>query len=398
MTKAEEIFDRPRLYEFVKLFISRTVNEINNEYNMSFIKFVFPEEDIDLISKKLNLDNDSIKSGINILKRNIREYNKDEDINYIKIDDTYRFFYLLNKVYEEFKNHKTNMDPFNVGGYKSAKDLIRSIWLRMGVEDIDHVNDFLYQQLAFLYGAKFFNGQYKTFEKDDQYKLVYDDVMNEDCFETNNHLELSYVNKNYKAGHEKEKYSLPVVHYAISYEDCVPVCYIYGIQNLDNQRKDDSVKDYIKEYKKSLRNSKVSPEFVFTLKKFIDVIDSLGIKTIKVPLLQVFNYQYHEYLSKAIDRDYADYTEEEREKYEEMDKNGDLTSSVLCYLFTKKSHERFVDKEDIISKNKTERLIDTFMIMEEKYHNIEFLNEPFIEGDTLLIKVKKDEKVLRKAM
>jgi len=386
----EEIFKKPQMFKFLKYFISHTVNEINNEYNMSFIKFVFNAEDIDLISYKLDLDNDNIRRGINILKRNIREYNanRNEDINYIKVNDTYKFFSLLNRIYEQVKNEKK----------ASANDLIRSIWLRMGANDLEDVNGFLKQQLDFLYGDRLFNNTYQVFEKDNNYKLVYDDSENEDCFETNNHLELSYINRDYKQGLEKEKYSLPVVHYAISYESEGPVCYIYGIQSLDNQRKDDSVKDYIKEYKKPLRNSKVSPEFVFTLKKFIDIIESYGITTIKVPLLQVFNYQYHEYLSKAIDRDYADYTEEEREKYEEMDKNGDLTSSVLCYLFTKKSYGRFVDKEDIISKNKTERLMDTFMIMEEKYHNVEFLNEPFIEGDTLLVKVKKDEKVLRKAM
>lgn len=390
MYSVEEIFKKPQVFKFLKYFISHTVNEINNEYNMSFIKFVFNAEDIDLISDKLDLDSDNIRRGINILKRNIREYNanRNEDINYIKVNDTYKFFSLLNRIYEQVKNEKK----------ASANDLIRSIWLRMGVNDLEDVNGFLKQQLDFLYGDRLFNNTYQVFEKDNNYKLVYDDSENEDCFETNNHLELSFINRDYKQGLEKEKYSLPVVHYAISYESEGPVCYIYGIQSLDNQRKDDSVKDYIKEYKKPLRNSKVSPEFVFTLKKFIDIIESYGITTIKVPLLQVFNYQYHEYLSKAIDRDYADYTEEEREKYEEMDKNGDLTSSVLCYLFTKKSYERFVDKEDVISKNKTERLIDTFMIMEEKYHNVEFLNEPFIEGDTLLVKVKKDEKVLRKAM
>ena len=268
----------------------------------------------------------------------------------------------------------------------------------MGVDDLMHVNDFLYQQLNFLYGDKLFNGIYKTFEKYEKYKLVYDDLENEDSFETNNHLELSFINKDHKRGEEREKYSLPVVHYAISYENDEAVCYVYGIQNLDSQRKDESVKEFVSECKKSLRNSKVSPEFILTLKKFIDIIKSYGITTIKVPLLQVFNYQFHEYLSKAIDRDYADYTEEEREKYETMEANDDLNSSVLCYLFTKHSHERFVDKEDIISKNKTERLLDTFMIIEEKYHNIEFLNEPFIEGDTLLIKIKNNGKVLRKAM
>ena len=389
---AEQIFEYPRLYQFLKFFISTTIIEINNEYNMSFIKFVFNEDDLNFISSKLDMDNDRIKIGINILKRNIREYtnNRDEDITYIKIDNTYRFFYLLSKIY----------NSFSIIQNTAARDLLRSIWLRMNVDDINHVNAFLDKQLQFMYGNSLFDEKYQTFEYYDKYKLVYEDKKNEDCFETNRHLEISYINKDHSGNKkEKEKYSLPVVHYAISYENGNPVCDIYGIQTLKEQRKDDSVIDTVKQDKKPLRNGNVSPEFVLALKKFIDIIESYGVTDIRVPLIQVFNYQYHEYLSKAIERDYMDYSDEEKAKYDEMLENDDLTSSVLCYLHTKNSYVRFVDKEDIISKNKTERLIDTFMIMEEKYHNIAFLNEPFIEGDTLLIKINKEsDKSLRKTI
>ena len=384
MQKTEDIFNKPQIYQFLKYFISHTISEINNQYNMSFIKFVFKEKDIDLISDKLDLENDDIRMGINILKRNIREYktNRNEDINYIVVDDTYKFFDQLNKIHKTFGATKSN----------SANDLIRSIWLRMGVDEIDHVNDFLAKQLDFLYGDKLFNNRYQVFEKYDNCKLVYDDIENDDNFETNNHLELSLINES------DEKYSFPVVHYAISYEDGNPVCYIYGIQSLKHQEKNEKIGMLLNQYKRPLRNSKVSPEFILTLKKFIDIIESYGVTTIKVPLLQVFNYQQHEYLSNAIKKDYANYTEEEKEKYEIEEDKENLSIGAVFYFYTKEIYERFVDKEDIISKNKTERLIDTFMIMEEKYHNIEFLNDPFIEGDTLLIKIKDDEKVLRKAM
>ena len=123
MQKLENLFNQPKLYQFLKLFMSRTINEINNEYNMSFIKFVFPEEDINFISNKLDLENDNIRMGINILKRNIREYNinRSEDINYILVDDTYRFFYLLNRIYEVYKEHKEKINPFNAQNVQEAK-------------------------------------------------------------------------------------------------------------------------------------------------------------------------------------------------------------------------------------------------------------------------------------
>ena len=53
---------------------------------------------------------------------------------------------------------------------------------------------------------------------------------------------------------------------------------------------------------------------------------------------------------------------------------------------------RFVDKQDIISKNKTERLLNTFLVMNEKYDNIEFMNDPFIEDDYLSVKTKVNKK------
>jgi len=393
MCKTEDMFNDGKTYQFLKYFISNTIYEINNEYNMSFIKFVFKEEDLNIVVSKLDMDNYRIQRGINILKDNINEYynNFNDDIMYINIDDCYKFFNLLSRIYKRVESKFDKENP---------KDLIRSIWLRMGVDDVDHVNQFLEKQLNFLYGDRLFNGTYKVFKNYDNYKLVYYDGINDDCFETNNYLELSLINKDYdNNGAEREKYSFPVVHYAINYENGNPVCYVYGIQRLDYQRKDADVKTVLNSHKKKLRNGCVSPEFVLTLKLFIDVIESHGVTDIKVPLLQVYNYQYHEYLSKAIERSFADYTAEDIEKYEKMDQECDYNLSVLNYIHVKQAFDRFVDKEDVISKNKTERLIDTFMIMEEKYHNINFLNEPFIEGDTLLIKINKEnDKILEKAV
>lgn len=392
MFKTEDMFRDGKTYQFLKYFISNTVSEMSN-YNMSFIKFIFKEDDMELIENKLDMDNEKIRNGINILKNNISEYRRypSEDIIYLKIDDTYRFYFLLSRIYEKMQVANKHV---------SASEIIRSIWLRMNVEDINHINLFLEKQLNFLYGDRLFNGEYKVFKNYDNYKLVFDDDTNTDCFETNNYLELSLINKDYdNDGIEKEKYSFPVVHYAINYEDGKPICYIYGIQSLQHQRKDESIKEYLKKYKKKLRNGFVSPEFILTLKLFIDIVESYGITDIRVPLLQVFNYPYHEDLSNTKKEKYLKYSDEEKKQYDEMLKRNVYTDECWDYEVSKFFYEKFADKEDIISKNKTERLIDTFMIMEEKYHNIEILNEPFIEGDTLLVRInRKNEKKLEKAI
>lgn len=41
----------------------------------------------------------------------------------------------------------------------------------------------------------------------------------------------------------------------------------------------------------------------------------------------------------------------------------------------------------IVSKNKTERLIETFMLVEERFRDIEILSEPFIQDENLIVKV-----------
>ena len=65
MHSTTDLFENAKLYQFMKHFISYTINEINNEYNMSFIRFVFKEEDLDIISSKLDLENERI-AGVNI--------------------------------------------------------------------------------------------------------------------------------------------------------------------------------------------------------------------------------------------------------------------------------------------------------------------------------------------
>ena len=62
------------------------------------------------------------------------------------------------------------------------------------------------------------------------------------------------------------------------------------------------------------------------------------------------------------------------------------------YEHLKKQYKRFYDKEDLVSFNKTERLVYTFMELEEKFKNIEILNEPFRSGEYLLIKIKPRER------
>ena len=67
-------------------------------------------------------------------------------------------------------------------------------------------------------------------------------------------------------------------------------------------------------------------------------------------------------------------------------------------IHEKKMYNRIHDKAEEISKNKTERFLDTILLMQEHFDNIEILNEPLLQGDSLIIKVKDNNKILKKEM
>lgn len=349
--------------ETLKKFIQVSINNYESPfYNLSFLKFVFTKEFIKKLEEYLDLDYDRNKVGIDILKRNLLEYNNRDEYdnnNYIVVNDYNTFFMLLNKIYRYNPN------------------LMNTIWLRMGANDLLDVNSFLLKQVSFLNNS-LCNDKYNYIGEFDNLRLMCKDDNNDDYFETNKHIQFTFEKETYE-------YAFPVIHYALDKN----VCYIYGIQSLTNQKNDEEIKIELQKIRKNLRNKSVSAEFIMALKMFIELLKSKGIYDIKVPLLQIFNYPYHEEISQKTEYAYSLYTEEEKEKYRKMYEENIINDAMFDFIHTEMVFNRFYEKQDIISKNKTERLIDIFMIMEEKFNNISIISDPFIESEELLIKIKK---------
>ena len=379
-------FDDYNVQSFFKMFISKTVNELASEkFGLPFVKFVFRKEDIMSFADYFDLSNENNKEAISILFSNYNEYtNGDSSNTYILIKDYHRFFYLLYQIYKNIDTKKDNFTP---------NQILNSIWLRMNVSDFNDVNSFLEKQLNFIYNDDFFKGKEELMDYFKIYNLVYSTESNFDCFESNRNIKFSLIRNSYDDKSKRmEQYDFPVIHYSIDSEENNKICYIYGIQNIERLRKDASVGIYLVSDKRFLRNKYVSPEFIMSLKLFIELLNENGIDTIKVPLLQVLNYNYHEKLSDNVEERFSEY-KPDQEKYEDMIRDGIQSLEVMDYIAEKKIYDRFYKKEDIISKNKYERLINALIVMQEKYDNIDFINDPFIEGDSLIIKIKSREKV-----
>ena len=366
----------------IKFFLGKTIPDLSRkEYNLTFIKFVFNDDALAEMSKYN-------EQAVNYL-RNIRSNYKSGKIGetdiYIVINNYMEFFSLLNKIvlkYEK-REHKSLLDSYN---------FIRSLWLRMSPSDLKDVNGFLKRQLAFLRNDDILSYSRNFYKKYENIDIIYENKVNEDWFETNNNVIFSFLRSDGAEGElfpVEYQYDLPSIHYAFIKENNENVCYIYGIQTLSSI-KHKYVKEIIQPLRKRLRNQYVQPDFIIALKLFTDFLGSNGIHTIKVPLLQVMNYPYHESLSESIKRAYSSY--ENKDDLEKKYREGSNDIMVSCYIHDKEMYEKLADKADLISKNKTERLIYTFKLLSEFFDDIEVLNEPFIQGDYLIIKINKQLK------
>lgn len=374
--------------EIVKIFLCDTITDIMSfEYNIPKIRFVFSKDALDKMQNILEEDKEKYEVGIKSLKtlyESTSDYprkTEDDDNIYIKVDNPDEFFQLLDKLIKAYdlKDKKT---------LEYSENFLRSIWLRMGTNDISNVNNFLERQLKFIRNDDIINYNYTSIMKNKDIDLIIYNRCNEEWFETNNNVNFMLRNEAYRA------YTFPSIHYAFSTEDGKPTCFIYGIQNLKEQEKNDTIKEQIQPIRRRFRNKLVSPDFIMVLSFFLDFLYENGICNVEVPLLQVFNYPYHEHLSRLLDEVYSGYSDIEKKEFDTLYENGDRTDKILDYNHNKKMYHKFAFKEDIISKNKTERLLDTFQILQDTLNNIEILNEPFIEGDSLKLKILKSTNIL----
>lgn len=384
------------------------------EFNMPYLNFVFNDSDIKSIIHYLKsmevkdnhvylnirigfrnrqVDASVIDEVINILINTKKEYDTSpkEEVIYIRVPNGKEFFTLLSNIKKEFEKN------FHFNSFKTTA-LLRTLWLRMGVSDINNIYAFLERQRLFIKNDYLFNTDETSFHKLGSLDVSYVNHGNEAWFETNRHIRI-YIKKKKdnlpkhldELENEYLYYCLPVIHYGLIKENNIPTCYIYGIQTLNSLNKNSDVKEVFQDLRVHLRNKEVSPDFIIALNFFIELLQEKGITRIKVPLLQVYNYEYHENLGKSY-KQFLDkmYTKEERENLEKLHEQGDESRQVREYMDLKNAYKRCYGKEDIISKNKTERLLKTFALVNEHYGNLEFISDPFIEGDTLICNIVKN--------
>ena len=393
-----------------KLFLTKTIPDcLDEQYGISYIKFVFDEKTLDELSDSLKneleegtIDEKMYLEGLKsilFLRKNCSEYKNGSDDIFIEVHDSNQFFSYLQELidlYARRSNHAL-IDPNN---------FIRSIWLRMGTEDIKNVEDFLRKQKVFIKNEGVLK-EYNEFAQlnDGDYTLAYRINENEDWFETNKNIVFSIMENNLANSDlsfdslidlpdESKKYDFPAVHFAFARENNRPTAFLYGIQQVSSPKKDDSIREYIQPIRRQLRNKHVSADILISLSLFFDFLYNGGIKDVIIPTMQVFNYQFHEQLSNNYHIELDKYSEEEKQKIEERYNNGDRSKEVIEYINLKIISQRYMDRQDDISYNKSERLIYSILELSEKYPVLDITSYPFIEDENMHIRINGEINLL----
>ena len=375
--------NRVTFEETVELFVNNTIYEIMSETEVPRVNIIFNKEAYKLFYHIM--ENPFKKEGYwtpNIKHEDIKKIEELSHGDYptIYVKDHIKFFeYLM-----EITNSLINL--YNeYGEQKSPRALLiqvmRRIWLRMGINDFNNVEKFLSNELEAIKNNLFDDYRFETkIDEFYSYEVKAKTVVNRTWDESNRSM-------SFKIYDEFSYHSLPHILYDIIDD----TCYIYAVQNDYYRERISKIERLLYKLNKGVENPNVHPSQVYSMKLFINMLKQNGITNIKVPTLQVLSYRYHELLSKN-----------EKEKFpKKWDK---LILEELRYLsghrleYKKKEYENdikwyshVVDKEDTISKLKTENLINLIYRVVEEDDSLNLINDIDID-DTLNIKINNKVK------
>ena len=229
----------------------------------------------------------------------------------------------------------------------------------MGPNDFNDVNKFLEKQLEFLnnnWNFKLNDKNYQVVDKFFEREVLayysvsgtYDETFYEVDFRITGNSEI------------ESTHPLSTVRYGMCHEENELVCYIYAIQNTGHPYINKAVQRQLyKEFVK--KDYGVHPNQIYAMYLFLKQLQKSGISKVKIPLLQVLNYNYHEIM----------YDQE----------------------------EDVIERCDKISKLKTEKLLMVMDVMQVLFEDFIRLNDLDTVSDTwnyCFENKKNNEKILLK--
>lgn len=361
-------YEQIEFREIVELFLCVSIYELKSESEVPNMNLKFGPDGFVLF--KSLVEKPFVKEGSwtpDATEDNIKfviDQSNDPDCLTIQVKDSMKFFRLLmeitNSLLRLYKYYEINESP-----RRCAMNLMRRIWLRMGVDDVENVEAFLSKQLAFVNNMTFDQTKPTRVSSYADCDVLMETMVNRTFDETTRSMIFTV-----KSG--EEEYELPHILYDI---DDSNNCYVYGVQN-KGEKKSKVIERKLYKLNKGIEDPNVHPSKVCSLLLFIELLRKKGIKKIVVPGLQVLSYRYHELLSKGIVKELekaqgqlADFPhrKQTREYYESI----------------KDWYAKLHDKQDFISFLKTEELFNLTYRMTEQDPSLEITNDVTIQGDSI---------------
>lgn len=373
--------------EIVELFVNNTIYYLQFEKEMPKINFIFKEEAFSFFYDVMNNPYQEENSWTpNITNKDIELLKSQNypDSPTIYIKDHILFFKLLTDIINNYVILYKKHNDFRSARSFAIKFLKR-IWLRLGPTDFNNIEDFLKTQLNFL--------------TNDIFENLKDEIIIDNYYGLNvtakNTIGYSWdeapLKMKFKIYDEnnKEYHSLPHIFYGIENN----TCYIYAVQNDRDKHTIPRINRLLYKLNKDIENPNAHPSMVYSINLFINLLKEYGINKIKIPTLQVLSYDYHKILSDetkiSFEKKYNKNFFNDLKYFSEHTQQYKLEQ----YEKAKEWYNHTVDKEDTISKLKTENLINLVYRIIETDEDLNLISD--IDIDNSLI-IKISNKCLKK--
>ena len=238
--------------ELVELFLNTSLSEIKKESDTPNINFKFKEDGLDLFKdivanpfvKKDFWTPDAKQEDIDFL---LSHNNNDDDVPTIYINDSIKFFEILtniiNSTLELYAEYGMRLSARNL-----AMQILRRIWLRMGVEDISNIDIFLDKQLQFVRNRAFDNHKIEKVNMLNEYEVFMTIDVNQTWDESTRSMIFTIKGND-------STYELPHILFDI---DDNGICYIYAVQS-SKKEKDKTIEKELYKINKNFEEPNVPP-------------------------------------------------------------------------------------------------------------------------------------------
>lgn len=300
--------------------------------------------------------------GLNKTLKEVLEEKSDYHLYINDIDEYIDLYKEIVEKYMDFYCYGSGIDPLML-----ACETFQSVQLRMGIDDFNNPIKFLRNQVAFMNDQTFYEFNQPTIvDKFYDYDIEVLHMRGSVWDETFNKLRF-YLFKD----------GVPVLSlFDILYGINDDTVYIYGIQKNKENLNDKKARRILYKINGNTTLKDVEPGKLLSLMTFIKLLDKNKIKYIKIPLMQVLNYDYHVRFSNSRKNEYL-------EAVEELKKKDNLYYRRIVDLYS-----GLIDKQDLISKIKTEKLYEVMDSVIERNNDVHLVNDVYTAENELIYRLK----------